>query len=93
MPDYNDLISAVIKKFMTVVKKETIIKVANGVDGLQVDDYGNIVNLSRDGEAVFADLYQRLKEIGGGVAKIFAKQAVGPIIAADPGLSVPDELR
>ena len=91
--DYNDLITAMIRKFMTLIKKETTIEIANRIDGLKVDEDGNILSLTRDGELVFAELYQRFKEIGGGVAKIFARQVTAPIVASNPGLLVPEELR
>jgi hypothetical protein len=91
--DYETLISSLVKKFMTVVKKETIIDAANAIEGLQVSDGGDVVSLGRGGDAVFDELYQKYKAMGGGVAKIFAKQAIKPIIEANPGLSIPDELR
>jgi uncharacterized membrane protein len=91
--DYEDLISATVKKFMTVVRKETIIGVANSIDGLQVDDNGNVVALTRAGSAVFEEVYLKYKSMGGGVAKIFAKQAIKPIIESNPGLAIPDELK
>jgi len=87
------LISSLVKKFMTVVKKETIIDAANSIAGLQVSDGGDVTSLGRDGAEVFDELYQKYKAMGGGVAKIFAKQAIKPIIETNPGLSIPDELR
>lgn len=91
--DYDHLITAMIKKFMTLIQKETTIEVANSIDGLEVDEDGNVVSLNREGSEVFADLYRRFKMIGGGVAKIFARQVTAPIVASNPGLSVPEELR
>jgi hypothetical protein len=91
--DYEDLISAMIKKFMTVVQRETIIDVANTIEGLQVDNRGNVVSLTRAGGAVFEELYKKYKAMGGGAARIFAKQAIKSIIESNPGLTVPDELR
>jgi hypothetical protein len=91
--DYNELITAMIRKFMTLIKKETTIEIANSIDGLEVDDAGNVISLTRDGSEVFAELYRRFKEIGGGIAKIFARQVTAPIAAANPGLFVPEELR
>lgn len=82
-----------VKKFMTVVRKETIIDVANSIDGIQVDDDGNVLALTRDGSEIFDDLYQKYRSIGGGVAKVFTKQAIRPIMDSNPGLTVPDELR
>ncbi len=93
MADYEDLISALVKKFMVVVKKETIIDATNAVEGLQVSDNGDVTSLTRPGGVVFAELYEKYKSMGGGVAKIFAKQAVKPLIESNPGLTVPDELR
>lgn len=93
MSDYEDLVASIIKKFMTVVKKETIIDAANAIDGLQVNGNGDVMSLDRPGDAVFDELYQKYKSMGGGVAKIFAKQAIKPIIESNPGLTIPDELR
>lgn len=93
MADYEDLISAVIKKFMTVVRKEIIIDVANNIEGLQVDDDGNVAALTGDGSAIFDELYDRYKSMGGTIAKIFAKQAIEPIIESNPELKVTDELK
>jgi ribosomal protein L17 len=91
--DYEDLISSLVKKFMTVVKKETIIEAANAIEGLQVNDSGDVVSLTRPGSVVFEEIYQKYKSMGGGVARIFAKQAIKQIIESNPGLTIPDELR
>ena len=93
MADYEELISSLVKKFMVVVKKETIIDAANAIEGLQVSPTGDVMSLTRPGGVVFAELYNKYKLMGGGVAKIFAKQAVKPILEINPGLNVPDELR
>ena len=93
MSDYEDLISALVKKFMVVVRKETIIEAANTIEGLQVSDIGDVTSLTRPGGPAFEELYEKYKSMGGGVAKIFAKQAIKPIIESNPGLTVPDELR
>jgi hypothetical protein len=91
--DYEELISSLVKKFMVVVKKETIIDAANRIEGLQVSDRGDVTSLTRPGGIVFEELYNKYKLMGGGVARIFAKQAVKPILEINPGLKVPEELR
>jgi hypothetical protein len=91
--EYEDLISSLVKKFMTVVKKETIIDATNAIEGIQITEDGNVASLTRDGDVVFDEIYQKYKAMGGGVATIFAKQAIKPVIESNPGLTVPDELR
>ncbi len=91
--DYEDLISSLVKQFMTVVKKETIIDATNAIKGLQITDGGDVESLTRPGDVVFDEVYQKYKSMGGGVAKIFAKQAIRPIVESNPGLTIPDELR
>lgn len=93
VPEYEDLISSLVKKFMTVIKKETIIEAANAVKGLQITDDGDVASLTRDGDVVFDEVYQKYKAMGGGVAKIFAKQAIKSVVESNPGLAIPDELR
>ncbi len=90
---YKELIEKVVKEEKKIVKKVAITTANKKVEGLKVDDDGNVLELSENGEKVFEHLYNSYKELGFGTAKIIIKKAIKPVLEDNPDLKVPEELR
>ncbi len=88
---YRELITAVVKNEKRIVK-DVAVREANRIEGLYVDEQGNVEDLERDGSKIFEDLYKRYKELGFGAAKIIIKKAIQPVLEKYQDLEVPDEL-
>lgn len=88
---YKELISSVIKKEKRIVK-DIAISSARDIDGLEIDDEGNVEKLEREGKEVFEDLYSKYKELGFGTAKVIIKKAIEPVMEEHPDLEIPEEL-
>ncbi|MFB6182651.1 MAG: hypothetical protein ABEI78_01170 [Candidatus Nanohaloarchaea archaeon] len=61
---YEDIIEHIIQKEKDVIGPVAV-KKADSVDGLEVDDDGNIENLDGDGKEVLSDLVETYKTIVG----------------------------
>ena len=89
---YKELIEAVVKQEKKIVKDVAITSV-NRIEGVEVDEDGNVERLDREGDKVFRDIYKRYKEIGFGTARVIIKKAIKPVIEEYPELDIPEELK
>mgnify|MGYP006297081171 CR=1 FL=1 len=89
---YRELIESMIKEERRVVK-DVALKEVREMEGIVIDEDGNIVELSEDGREVFTRIYRRYKELGFGTVRIVIKKAIEPVLEKNPDLEVPEELR
>ena len=89
MTDYTRLMSAIIKKEMSIMGKDFALKVARNVPGLVIDDAGNVKSVGT--KAQLRLLVAQYKSVSGGLAVMFAKKAIEPLLSGDEDL--PDELK
>lgn len=89
---YVELIEKMIKEEKRIVK-DVAIKEARDIQGVIVDDEGNVLELEEDGSEVFKNIYHRYRELGFGTVKLVIKKAISPILEENPELDVPEELR
>lgn len=76
MTSYEDLITAAVKKEMSVVGADIAVQEANAVTGLEVDAEGDIVMMDREGKAVLTDLVDQYIDLGGPVSAMFIVRAI-----------------
>jgi len=88
MADYSTLMSAIIKKEMSIVGKEFALKVARNVPDVEVDDEGNV---SGGNKARLHMLVEEYRRVSGGLAVIFARKAIQPFLSG--GEDLPEELK
>jgi len=84
---YKDLIEAVISSYEVVTNVKLAIKLANDVEGLDVDERGEIVKGGTLKE--FMDLVNYYKRIAGPVALTISRRAIAPLIESS---KIRDEL-
>ena len=88
MASYDELMTAVVKKQITIIGEKIALKQAQKVSGIKVDASGNV---SGGNKAKLEALVDKYKEIAGGVAIIFAKKAIKPLLSGKEDL--PSELK
>ena len=89
MADYDRLMTAIIKKQMSIIGSEFALKVARNVPGIEVDDKGNVT--SSASKAKLRILVEEYKLISGELAVLFAKKAIQSLLNGKEDL--PDELK
>lgn len=88
---YKELIERVVKEEKKIVG-EVAVKTARDLDGVVVDEEGNVIELTENGFEVFRTLYEKYKELGFGTAKIIIKKAIEPVLEKYPDIKIPEEL-
>ena len=88
MATYDELMTAIVKKQMSVRGKESALHEARSVPGIQVDDNGNV---SGGSKAKLKSLVNVYKDITGTIAVTFAKRAKAPLLTGKEDL--PEELK
>lgn len=86
---YEDLMTAIVKKQISVIGSERAILFARKVPQIAVRDDGTVVGGNK---AALAALCQQYMSVASGVAKMLMKSAVAPLLSGSP-LDLPDELR
>lgn len=89
---YRELIERMIKEERKVVK-DVALKEVTKMDGIVIDEEGNVKELSEDGCEMFRKIYRRYRELGFGTVKIIIKKAIDPVLESNPELEIPEELR
>lgn len=89
MADYAELMSAIIKKQMSIIGAKLALQQARKVPGIKVDDNGNVT--AGESKAKLQALVDAYREIAGAVAVMFAKKAIKPLLSGKEDL--PDELK
>ena len=73
MTDYADLMTAIIKKQITIIGAELALKLARSVNGIEVSDAGVVTTgASKDKLRALLEAY---KQVAGEVSVMFAKKA------------------
>ena len=90
MVQYDDLMTAIIRKQITIMGAEKALKYARQVPGIVVADDGRVT--SEADQTALAGLVQEYKKVAGTVAILLMKTAIAPLLkGAD--LTLPQELR
>lgn len=87
---YGDLMTAIVKKQISVIGSERAILFARKVPRIAVNDDGTVT--SGGSKDTLSILCQQYMSVASGVAKMLMKSAVAPLIAGST-LDLPDELR
>lgn len=82
--DYEKLISEIVKKQIDILGPDIALMKANGVDGLKVDEQGNVTSLSSDGQ----DILQKLVDEYIGLSGEIVKNILGPVFAKYPDIKL-----
>ena len=88
MASYDELMTAVVKRQVAIIGQKIAINKAKEVKGITVDDSGNV---SGGNKAKLESLVEKYKGIAGGVAVLFAKKAIKPLLSGKEDL--PDTLK
>jgi hypothetical protein len=87
---YGDLMTAIVKKQISVIGSERAILFARKVPRIAVNDDGTVTSGgTKDSLSV---LCQQYMSVASGVARMLMKSAIAPLISGSP-LDLPDELR
>jgi hypothetical protein len=87
---YEDLMTAIVKKQISVIGSERAILFARKVPRIAVSDDGTVTTGgSKDALSVLCHQYM---SVASGVARMLMKAAIAPLIAGS-NLDLPDELR
>lgn len=86
---YEDLMTAIVKKQISIIGSERAVYFARKVPRIAVDDDGNVTGGGKDS---LSTLCQQYMSVASGVAKMLMKSAIAPLIAGS-SLDLPDELR
>lgn len=89
MATYAELMTAIIKKQISIIGEKIALQLARKVFGLKVSDDGTVT--AGASKEALADLLEQYKAIAGGVAVMFAKRAIEPILSGKEDL--PEELK
>lgn len=85
MSDYNPLISEIIKKQSVVLGPQIALSRARTIDGLKVDDEGNVLDLGGNGEEKLRTLIEVYVALSGEIVK----NTIEPLIKKYPGINFP----
>ena len=88
MASYDELMTAIVKKEISIMGKEVALRESRSVPGIQVDDNGNVSGGSKAKLRALIDVY---KQLSGGMAIVFAKRAIAPFLTGKEDL--PEELK
>ncbi|HWG39576.1 MAG TPA: hypothetical protein VN658_03430 [Candidatus Acidoferrales bacterium] len=86
---YEDLMTAIVKKQISVIGSERAVLFARKVPQITVSNDGTVVGGNK---AALSALCQQYMSVASGVAKMLMKSAVAPLLNGSP-LDLPDELR
>ncbi len=87
---YEDLMTAIVKKQISVIGSERAIFFARKVPQIDVSDDGTVRN--GGSKAALSVVCQQYMSVASGVARMLMKSAVAPLLAG-AALDLPDELR
>ncbi len=90
MVQYNDLMTAIIKKQITIIGSEKAVRYARRVPGVVVKDDGTVAPGAS--KAHLASLIQEYKKVAGEVAMFLIRQSVAPLLSQSQ-LDLPAELK
>ncbi len=86
---YTELIEAAISREQEVIGSEAI-TLAQSIDGIDVDDTGNVLSLERCGKEILNELVESYVDTSGDVAAFLIARRIDNLPAAD--LDLPDVL-
>lgn len=86
---YEDLMTAIVKKQISVIGSDRAIQFARKVPHIGVSDDGTVTGGNK---AALAVLCQQYMSVASGVARMIMKAAVAPLLNGS-ALDLPDELR
>jgi hypothetical protein len=87
---YDDLMTAIVQKQISIIGSERAILFARKVPRISVSDDGTVT--SGGSKDSLSALCQQYMSVASGVAKMLMKSAIAPLIAG-ASLDLPDELR
>lgn len=67
MATYEDAIEAAVKREREVLGKDAIVQV-NNIEGVKVDEYGDVESLEKDGKLVLEEIVSVYEKIAGDLA-------------------------
>ncbi len=89
MADYKDVMTKAVQKEMKVVGEKTALKIAKSVEGITVNDKGEVTSYSGDGSTKLGDMIEAYTDFSP-VSKHLIKRKVDPIFEDNPSLEKPD---
>ncbi len=89
---YKEMLEDIIKQYCSVSKKKVIMNIINEVEGIEVDDNGEIKNVDVSIENVIG-VIEEVRRHFGGVAYFFAKKAIKPYLDDDLRTLLPKEVQ
>lgn len=92
MNPYEEIAQAIIQKQMLVIGGSIALSRARKVNGLEVDEGGNVKKISDNAVPALEELVIQYSELLGPAGISFAKDAALPVIAKNPGLLLPRSL-
>lgn len=90
MASYEEVIEVAIEKESNVLGEEAAINAAQDVEGLNVDDDGNILGIDGSGKKVIEKLVSNYEDIGGSVTASLIARKIKDVGAED--LDLPEVL-
>lgn len=92
MNPYEAIVEAIVNKHVDVLGKMIALERASHVEGLELDDNGNVKKISGNGTVVLESLIHQFQDLLGPAGVSFCKNAAAPIIKQNPGLLLPQSL-
>jgi hypothetical protein len=89
-PQYRELMSAIIRRFIVIVGSRTALQVASKVPGILVTPSGTVTSAAD--YAALATLVAEYKKIGGTLSVHFMRREIAPIIEG-ASILLPEDLR
>ncbi len=91
MEVYKEMIESTIKEYCSVTNPKLVVRFANDVSGLEIDENGRVK--SGASPENFVALVERMKKLFGPVAYMLARKAISDIIDEKIREKLPYELR
>jgi hypothetical protein len=89
-PQYRELMSAIIRRFIVIVGSRTALQVASKVPGTIVTESGTVTSAAD--YSALATLVAEYKKIGGTLSVHFMRREIAPLVEGSK-LPLPEELR
>ncbi len=89
MTDYKDILTAAVQNEMKVVGEKTALKIARSVEGVSVNDQGEVTNFSGEGPETLSDLVEAYTDFSP-VSKHLIKREVDVLFENNPALEKPE---
>lgn len=83
--EYSKLISQIIRKQVAILGPDVAILKAQKVEGLEVDEEGNVKTIEREPQQTLEDLIDQYVGLSGQIVK----SAIKPLLADYPDLEIP----